>query len=159
MPSLELSYNTNSHLQKEISEIEESDADDDWAYEDCVAERKWNYAFWLQKSIAEIYPLDDPYKAYVESYFKPGHTMTPDWEDHNLQSISDELSATAVKVVMDLHGNGVIESVFGKKIPIYIHGYEYTYEEIYMTAAANPKGTTDEWMAFNFYDPSKNIKK
>ena len=57
-----------------------------------------------------------------------------------------ELLQLAVDIAKELQTSGFIESKFGKKIPIILADYEFTWYMIKATCEANPHGEADEYI-------------
>lgn len=117
------------------------------------AEARWNFAFWLQNSLAMIGSEDgDPEGAELREAWarQRGFWYSDEEEERDLdaalekvQPLTGEFVDILVGVVQDLHRSGEIERVFGRAIPVLIHELEYYDEIARQNEAANPPGVVD----------------
>lgn len=120
-----------------------------------AAEARWNFAFWLQNSLAVIgSDEDDPKGAELREAWarQRGFWYSDEEEARDLdavlekaQRLTGEFVAIVVGVVQDLHRGGEIVRVFGRAIPLLIHELEYYDEIARQNEAANPPGVVDDF--------------
>jgi len=119
-----------------------------WPIASDASEARWNYAFWLQDTLAVACdPNTDPRGAYlVEEWARElGYWYTDEDANRDFDTTlsKDEQLTTAfvellVAVVTDLHSGGDVTRYLGRRVPILIHELEY-YEAIAdQNARANP---------------------
>ncbi len=118
-------------------------------------EERWNYAFWRQDETMIIDP-DEPNELT---------DMLFDWyEENGISNIGEEdedcydkrgnyigkgpvghyeLLTMVSEVAKRFQEEGYVESKFGKKLPILIHGLEYAWYDIEATKNANVHGEAD----------------
>lgn len=137
-------------------------------------EARWNYAFWLRPDLGVLAGAEvDPQGAALRDEWirSTGLWVNPDRFEEDLTGEEfDALVASGEKVtrgfvelivdlVGDLHAEGVIETVFGRPLPVLVHELEY-YEEIALqNLRANPDGLADDfvrWVAGAFPDADPN---
>lgn len=125
--------------------------------EDCQGagkydEERWNYAFWRQ----DENPIIDPnepneltnllFAWYKENGITNIGEEDDDCYDENYNYIGKgpvghyELILLVSEVAKRLQQEGYCKKLFGKKIPIIIHGLEYTWYDIEATNNANLNG-------------------
>lgn len=120
-----------------------------------LSERRWNYAFWRQNETPIIDPstpnaLTD---ALFDWYSANGITEIGKEDEHpydeNMIYIGKgpvghyELLSAVAETALRLQQENYLESRFGKKIPIIIHGLDYAWYDFEATAKANPSGEAD----------------
>lgn len=105
-------------------------------------EARWNYAFWLQDELA-AFPLDalgeDLLAAMVEEVGDAAD------DEELLHPVTAAFVDVLVRVAKELHARGVVQSVFGRPLPIVIHELEYYDRIAAQTREANPPGVADEF--------------
>lgn len=84
-------------------------------------EERWNYACWDLDEESLMYLLDE---------------KEADWKT---------LLALCGKAVSKLQEKQFFSKLFGREVPVIIHGYEYALEELEATRQANPGGQADEF--------------
>lgn len=129
--------------------------------EDCEGagpydEERWNYAFWRQDEtyVIDLYepnPLSDLlFDWYQENgIFNLGEEYPEGDNEHDTGKGPvghHELLTLASDVAKRLQQEGFIEKKFGKRIPIIIHGLEYTQYDIEATQKANINGEADVFL-------------
>lgn len=140
--SFAISYNT------------ESDCDGAGMYD----EERWNYAFWRQ----DENPIIDPnepnelttllFEWYKENGITNIGEEDKDCYDENFNYIGKgpvghyELLQIVTEVAKKLQAEGYIDTHFGKKLPIIIHGLEYAWYDIEATQKANMNGEANTFM-------------
>ena len=121
-------------------------------------ERRWNYAFWRQNETPVIDP-DEPnellallYDWYEEMGIKNVGEEDANCYDENSRYIGKgpaghyELLSLVADLANRLQMEGFAELKFGKRIPIIVHGLEYTWYDIEATKKANPNGEADAFI-------------
>lgn len=118
-------------------------------------EERWNYAFWRQDETVIIDP-DNPnelndmlFDWYKENGITNiGEEDENDYDEH-MHYIGKgpighyELLTLASQVAKRLQQEEFIQSKFGKRLPIIIHGLEYAWYDIEATKNANVHGEAD----------------
>jgi hypothetical protein len=124
-------------------------------------EAKWNSVFWLQDQLAQI-PDDE------SGTDADGAGARRAWLDENrfwvddavfdsmsydeaivaINRITEAFCNLCVSVSRRLHADGTITSVFGRAIPVIIHGLDYCDWDAALTREANPPGVADEFVAW-----------
>lgn len=119
------------------------------------SEERWNYAFWLQNEnpiIDAENPTgleEDLLAWYKEKGVENLGEEDDDCYDRFFRYIGKgpkghyELLTLLSEVAEILQNEGFIESKFGKKIPIILHGLEYAWYDIEATKKANKDGQAD----------------
>lgn len=143
VPSFEISYNTES----------------DCSGASAMSEKRWNYAFWRQNSVAVIEPDDNDegtgllFRWYKRLGIKNiGQEAPNQMYDNEMNYIGKgpsgyyELLTAVSNTARALQENGEIESRFGK-IPIIVHDLEYAWYSLEATKNANPNGEADLFLA------------
>ena len=124
-------------------------------------EEKWNPVFWWDCggeetviSFDEPNPMADKLIEWYEStgVQNIGYEDSEQCYDSHMKYIDKgpnglpELLQLAVDIAKELQTNGFLESKFGKKIPIILADYEFTWYMIKATCEANPHGEADEYI-------------
>jgi hypothetical protein len=120
-----------------------------------LSEAKWNYAFWLQNSLAVICgPEEDSTGATLLSTWarKNGYWYTDEEEAADLEAMLERVQPLAgefveilVQVVQELHRSAEITVLLGRPLPVLIHELEY-YEAIAdQNVRANPLSLVREF--------------
>jgi hypothetical protein len=111
LTTLTVGTNTESHVREtKLSGEDEQEV-------------RWNYAYWLQNSLAVI--GEDPTGAHLRRSWLQEQGL---WYEGNTD-IDEAIVELCVTTVQWLHSSGVIEAVFGRPIPVIIHELEY-YDQI-----------------------------
>ena len=131
--------------------------------EDCghagkYSEERWNYAFWSQIEV----PIIDTYEGSPETeqlfqwYREQGITNIGYEEegcydaDYNYIGQGPvghyELLTIAANIACRLQKDGVLPAIFGKRIPIIVHGLEYAWYDEEATQKANPNGEAEDFL-------------
>lgn len=121
-------------------------------------EERWNYAFWRQNETLIINP-DEPNELtdLLFDWYKENGISNIGEEDENCYDAHCnyigkgpvghyELLTLISEVAKRLQQEGFVESKFGKKIPIIIHGLEYAWYDIEATRNANIHGEADVFL-------------
>ena len=123
-------------------------------------EERWNPVFWWDHggeeniiSFDEPNPMADKLIEWYESTGVQdiGHEDDQCYDSH-MKYIDKgpnglpELLQLAVDIAKELQTSGFIESKFGKRIPIILADYEFTWYMIKATCEANPHGEADEYI-------------
>lgn len=123
-------------------------------------EERWNPAFWDPDLQATVIGFDDPNPiadALVDWYEALG-VQDNGYEDPNTMYDSNgiyigkgpnglpELLQVVVEIAAELQNDGTIEAKFGRKIPIVLANFEFTWYMIRATRNANPNGEADEYI-------------
>lgn len=110
---------------------------------------RWNYAFWLQNALAVV-PEGESAGArlWKEALDEERINYTDEDEENDYdrcselaERISDLFLDLVVEVAKDSHSGGVIESAFGRKIPVLVHELEYYKAVVDRTVKANSPGS------------------
>jgi len=144
-PAMWFGYNT--HTQARSSTPAQGEAAG-WPIASDIGEATWNYAFWLQNTLAfvgepgshgqgvliEVMREEGLWYTEEEAAADPDRCMRLDDRMHERFA---DMCATAARA---LHANGVIAARFGKTIPIVVHELDYYDRIVDLTQAANPSG-------------------
>ncbi|KJS59488.1 hypothetical protein [Streptomyces rubellomurinus] len=146
-PTLTIGYNTEAQFRRSVANASDE------------AEARWNYAFWLQNELTVIGDLTrDPDGAAARhrwiSELGLWYDEPPDPEDWvtvvgpTAALIEATFNQACVRLALDLHDDGTIESTLGRPVPVVLHELEY-YEGIARrTEAANPPGLAADFAAW-----------
>ncbi|MGI9185447.1 MAG: hypothetical protein ACR2GZ_10900 [Solirubrobacteraceae bacterium] len=110
-------------------------------------EARWNYAFWLQDPLGILFEsLEDPDGALRrDEWIREARLQD---SDQGPGGVTANFVVVLERTVALLHENGVVQSVFGRGIPVLFHELEY-YEEIAeQNRRANPAGLADAFAAW-----------
>ena len=121
-------------------------------------EERWNYAFWRQNETMIINP-DEPNELtdLLFDWYKENGISNIGEEDENCYDAHCnyigkgpvghyELLTLISEVAKRLQQEGFVESKFGKKLPIIIHGLEYAWYDIEATRNANIHGEAEKFL-------------
>lgn len=142
-PTVTLGYNTETQVQKEIS-----NADDE-------QEARWNYAFWLQNELL-CFGTGETAKE-VQIWLKnnklPYYDDDDDvWNDNDtydkVEGITTQFVAELIKLVKEIHKSKILTKKFGKELPIIIHELEYYDEIAKQNIKANGKKLLADFLDF-----------
>lgn len=100
------------------------------------AEARWNYAFWKQEPLWEIFAGEEGGAVMAAAFPAPRRSETKKFRD---------LVKAAGEAIRALHADGTLARVFGRPIPIVIHDLEGRDEGIDCTRESNPDGLGDEF--------------
>lgn len=123
-PTVTLGYNTEKQVTEELKE----NADEE--------EVRWNYAFWIQNDFF-CFGTDDT-ADIVKNWIKENNLPyydddDPAWDEDETYDETEEITEAfvdeIVRIVKEIHEQGILTQKFGKEIPIIIHELEY-YDEI-----------------------------
>ena len=134
LPTLTVGFNTVEQWKDTASGAVDAD------------EAKWNYAYWLQNEVARIGGRTgdeaDRIQAFIED---KGLSFTDEDEDEDFERCSrlgerivHTFVASALKAVRKLHEDGQVEEVFGRSIPLLVHGLDYDEETAENAGSSNP---------------------
>lgn len=125
-----------------------------------VQEAKWNYAFWLQNSLAQLGAPDAQFAALTQEWI-----VEQGWWYSDEEEFSDEAEIVercdeaafqirtayielAIRLAQQVHSGGIFAELGIKPVPIIVHELEYYGAIAQQTAAANPAGLADEFVAW-----------
>lgn len=124
-------------------------------------EARWNYAFWLQNRYAVIggSSADPGGAGLVEAWVRatgrwaelPDPMASDDvWSAYirTVEGITEDFVGLAVELAQRLHADRVVETVFGRPVPVVVHELEYYDTIASQTAQANPPGLADEFVSW-----------
>lgn len=124
-------------------------------------EERWNPAFWDWDLQARVIGFDEPNPiadALMDWYEASGVQDIRDDDPEDIPYDSQmryigkgpnglpELLQVVVELATELQSDGTIEARFGRKIPIIVADYEFTWYMIRATRNANPNGEADEYI-------------
>ncbi|MBL7704024.1 MAG: hypothetical protein JNM21_00625 [Taibaiella sp.] len=144
-PCIEVSYNTQAqYLQQTANATHETEA-------------KWNYAFWLQESIAKIggksdVLLNDWFKASPYYYSETENEAAKEDDElfDRLMELGENFETEFIEHIINhtrkLFKEHVIEKKFGQDIPVIIHELEYYDQPISWTQKANKTNLIEEFL-------------
>jgi hypothetical protein len=152
---LSVSYNTNERVVECSPKAADSSVTR-WPTASNVAEATWNYAFWLQRPVAEVCASNgEPdgislRTAWLEASGL-GYSNEEEEEDFERtleigEQICMEFWQISGRVARRLQEEGILRTKFGRSVPIIVHDLEYAEPTIEVTRFANPKGEADEFL-------------
>lgn len=160
-PILQVGYNTRTRLSACTPAKGQAPG---WPIASDPHEAKWNFAFWLQNELKFIGEPETQGGILLEELLKSKALWYTDEDEHadfdRCVSIATEITAffvaMCVRIAQALHSSGVIKDRFPAPIPIVVHELEYYDEIASQTAAANPPGIANEFVAWvsHLGDPS-----
>lgn len=123
-------------------------------------EKRWNPACWDPDMQAPVIHFDDPNPfadALIDWYEALGVQEIGDEDsdaayDSHMMYIGkgpnglQELLQVVTELAAELQTDGTIEAKFGKRIPILIADFEFTWYMVKATIAANPNGEANEYV-------------
>lgn len=117
------------------------------------AEVKWNYAFWLQNSVALTGETGTESRELLEQELVKAGLMYSDEDEESdfdactplAEAITADFVSKCITIAQGVHRSGVIARKFGRPVPIIIHELEYYDEIAVQTAAGNPPGLSHEF--------------
>jgi hypothetical protein len=126
-----------------------------WPVASDPGEARWNFAFWLQN---ELGVLGDPSKdpegaAHAERWLRDLELWYSDEEEEadfeaamkKAEPIDAKFADLLVEITRQLHDDGTIVRIFGRRIPVLIHELEYYDAIAEQNRRANPNGEADEF--------------
>jgi hypothetical protein len=126
-----------------------------WPIASDDVEAKWNYAFWLQNSLAVIADEStDPAGAEArEAWARQKGFWFSDAEEERdfkaalekVKPMTHEFVQMVVGVVQDLHRTGEVGRIFGRPVPLLIHELEYYDQIAQQNESANPPELVHEF--------------
>ena len=137
-----------------VSYNTESDCPGAGAYD----EERWNYAFWRQDEVPVIFTdkkntlTDLLFEWYEECGIKNIGFESNDEYDENCNYIGKgpvghyEFLSLISDIAAELQKECFIADKFGRKLPIIIHGFEYSWYDIEATERGNPDGEAGEFL-------------
>src|SRR6201999_274083 len=110
------------------------------------AEARWCYDHWLQNDLGTLAaeganPVGARLRTGWLAELAARDGVTPVHEHGD--DINDAFMAVLADVVHALHEDGVIRAVFGRPVPVLIHGIEYDVAMLRHTRRANPGGLAE----------------
>lgn len=131
--------------------------------DDCVGagkfdEERWNYAFWRQDEvfIVDVYERNSGAEQLFQ-WYEENNIVDIGNEDENCYDKYGgyigrgpvghyELLQIVANIALRLQKEGFLVERFNHKIPIIIHGLEYTWYDIEATIRANPNHEADDFL-------------
>jgi hypothetical protein len=110
------------------------------------AAARWSYEHWLQNDLGTLAgERSDKVGARLRATWlgelAARDGVTP-FREHG-EDIADAFMALLAGVVGELHRDGVVAEVFGRPVPVLIHGLEYDATTARHSLRANPEGLAD----------------
>jgi hypothetical protein len=144
-PTITVGYNTERQV---AASTPRGDRSGNGSVASSAAEARWNFAFWLQNSLAVICSEDgDPAGVEARDAWakQSGYWYSDAEEERDLDAalmkvapLTAGVVEIAVGVVRELHRSGEVARLLGHPVPLLIHELEY-YEQIAaQNEAANP---------------------
>jgi len=142
LPCLQLGYNTLAQVAASTPSASGAD------------EARWNFAFWLQNELAFIAEPGSTSARQFEDLVKARGLWFTDEDDaadfDRCTRLGEEITASfadaCVHVAQALHVGGVIEGVFGRPVPVIVHGLDYHEGVARRTERANPPGLAADFV-------------
>lgn len=131
-PTITFGYNTEKQFERSLNETDESEA-------------RWNFAFWLQNS--EFVFGENDTALVVEQWMKV-HNFIDLSDDEIDEAVTPAFLKEIIKVVRDIHDEGIIKDKFGRELPILIHELEYYDEIAEQNQEANGQYLPEEFVEF-----------
>ena len=147
-PTLVADYNTDTQVERVVSQQ---------GYAPEADEARWNYAYWLQSVPVEIGGSQDPTRLELghEWIKQAGLWYSDEQEESDFEATLELGSAIARRFAtaciwagQRLHGEGVIEKVFGRPIPVLVHELEYQPHHVDWALAGNPPELVTEYVTW-----------
>jgi hypothetical protein len=134
-PTVTVSINTEAQVRLSTNPPEDFAKPNEWWTPTDESEARWNFAFWTQTPLAIIADSSsDPRGAQLRRdwFGDMGLPVDLDWRDVG-DDEADALASRFTKMFVDLmvstvkslHQAGVVETIFGRPIPLVIHELEY----------------------------------
>lgn len=148
LPTLMVSYNTNTQYNSQIANTFNQDD-----------EAKWNIAYWLLDDAKLCSAgLDDNENTVLLNNWLAGAPFAyteEQYDDYDDSTLGDKpeqfyraFVETIIGVVQRLFAENKINETFGRNIPVLVHELEYYDEPLSWTKQANPQGVADEFLAY-----------
>lgn len=143
-PTLTLGYNTVEQWRSNVDSASSS------------AEAKWNYAFWLQNTLATFGEGGTPSGETIRSWIRALWLWYSDEDEQDnfercmrfAQQITDRFVSACCDAVAALHADGVVVRLFGRSIPLLVHELEYYDQIATQNELANPPGLCAEFVSW-----------
>jgi len=143
-PIIYISYNTISNYEENIAKASSA------------SEAKWNFAFWLQDTIAEIGGEDKLLAIWFNNtpyFYSEKENKKAEDDDDLFEELLEkggmfthEFFEEIILLINRLFNEKIIETKFGKNIPVLMHELEIFDTPIDRTVRSNPKGLVDEFL-------------
>lgn len=121
-------------------------------------EERWNYAFWpqIETAIVDTYEGNEGAQLLLNWYKEQGIQnigYEAPWnsqdEKANIGPVGySELVMIGAGIAKRLQEEGVIEKIFGRRLPIIIHDLEYGWQSLEATRIANPHGQAKDFFTW-----------
>lgn len=151
-PTVTVGFNTETQVTANLP------VEADFTRASSDSEARWNFAFWLQNQLVVVCDEEgDPLGAQLRDAWIRDSGLWFDLDDPDAQPMFDErgepITATFVALLVELikrlHGDGEVERIFGRPIPVIIHELEYYDQIADQNLEANPAGAIpDEFVTF-----------
>jgi hypothetical protein len=147
-PTLVVGWNTETRVTYALNAPREQ-WPNPWWHPCDEAEARWNYAFWLQNELTVIAGDDDPDGRRLRVAWIAEHALRDDDPDaYYKPGISRAFATLCAAAGRRLHDDGTITTLFGAPLPVLVHELEYYPPIADLTAAANPPGLADDFLAW-----------
>ena len=135
-PRLSIGFNTERQYQKMLPHVGKNHHD-----------ARWNYAWWCRDDLFSQYGCDqisaELIRKWVMSYNI--HYFEEEWphygDDTDKWNQYDVIKSTfihiLIRIVQNLHNDGLLQLHFGKEIPMIIHELEYDETSLKINVLAN----------------------
>jgi len=140
-PTLTVGYNTIERWKASIPAASDS------------AEAKWNFAFWLQNELIKFGGDSSSRAALVSAWVaSTGLSYSDAEEEADFDAClerGEQITAAFVQecctAVRQLHASGAVAAIFGRSIPVLVHGLEESEEIAAQNEEVNPPGVCAEF--------------
>ena len=145
-PELVLSFNTYAQTKRALAGQTASYG----GLPSSENEARWNYGFWLRApNLRCLVPRESSDGSLWHQLLAERGISYSESEEFDIESFETSvkhlLNELAVAVAKEMHRTGLIREIFGRDLPIIIHGLEYDEGTAQRTASANPKGLSADF--------------
>jgi hypothetical protein len=121
-----------------------------------LEEAKWDLSYWPYDYTAHVpaqfeYGTDPPVEDFaLRDAWCAAQGIIPDGKDgggrpkYEERALAEAIYGACIRVAQAMHTNGVIETAFGRPVPIIIAEHDHEHECADITRAANPPGLARE---------------
>lgn len=154
LPEFKMLYKREQDMNHESNPLGISASDE--------GEERWNPAFWdwdtqgVVIDYGDVDPMTDAFVHWLEATGVQdigGEEAGSDWDENgvyigNAPNGTMELVQLAAEIAAELQTSGVIEAKFGRKLPILLSDFEFTWYMVKATHEANPGGEAEAYVQY-----------